>query len=219
MLVISTVGLSTSVAPAATVDRAKPNMGVMVDGRIQTDAISVDAESPYQWHAKWDCKAPCTITYSIDPSFPARSAEIIREIYRDISVAPEVEFVERPNGTANVRWHTCESSRDRELAGVCGFWTHIAVAGGQRAFATIKYVETKIDSTSWDQLVDLKSYLCHEALHTLGFKHAPRYLPSCFNGTSPTYQPGQEDFELISIMYPLPQIAGSAESSSLFAFA
>lgn len=156
-------------------------------------------ESPYQWHAKWNCTAPCTLTYSIDSSFPARSAAIVREIYADIGAAPELEFVEVQNGKIN--WETCESSRDRELAGVCGFWTHIATANGRNEFATIKYVETKIDTTSWDQLVDLKSYLCHEALHTIGFQHAPRYLPSCFDGTSPTYQPGQEDYELISIMY------------------
>jgi hypothetical protein len=155
---------------------------------------AVAAESPYQTISRWDCSAPCKLTYSIDASFPARSAAIVREIYQDLDAAPELEFVEVRNGKIN--WETCESSTERELAGVCGFWTHIEV--GRRG---IRYVDTKIDTTSWDQLVNLKSYLCHEALHTVGFAHAPRYLPSCFNGSSPTYQPGQEDYELITIMY------------------
>lgn len=199
--IIAAVAL-TPTAPAATVGGGKPERGVVV-GSEHIEATTVASESPYQWVAKWDCVAPCVITYSIDPSFPARSAGLVREVMADISATPEIDFVELANGKANVRWHTCESSTDRELAGVCGFWTHIAIANGRREFATIKYVELKIDTTSWDQLVDLKSYLCHEGLHTLGFKHAPRYLPSCFNGTSPSWQPGVEDFELISIMYPL----------------
>lgn len=153
------------------------------------------AESPYQTVGKWDCAAPCTITYSIDASYPARSAALVREVYRDISVAPELEFVEANRG--KVRWETCESTR----TGLCGFWTRFTFVNGHREFATLRTVEVVIDTTSWDQLVDLKSYLCHEALHTVGFQHAPRYLPSCFNGTSPTWQPGQEDYELITMMY------------------
>ena len=154
------------------------------------------AESPYQTNGKWNCTAPCTITYSIDASYPARSAALVREIYRDISVASELEFVEAKNGKIN--WETCETTR----TGLCGFWTRYTFGKGQGAgFATIRSVEVVIDTTSWDQLVDLKSYMCHEALHSVGFAHAPRYFPSCFNGTSPTYQPGQEDFELITLMY------------------
>jgi hypothetical protein len=154
------------------------------------------AESPYQTAGKWDCSAPCTITYSIDSSYPARSAALVREVYRDISVAPELEFVEG-NGNAKVKWETCESTR----TGLCGFWTRFTFVNGNRPFATFRKVEVVIDTTSWDQLADLKSYMCHEALHTVGFAHAPRYLPSCFNGTSPTYQPGVEDFTLITMMY------------------
>ena len=154
------------------------------------------AESPYQTNGKWDCNAPCTITFSVDASYPARSAALVREVYRDISVAPEIEFVEAKNG--KVKWETCESTR----TGLCGFWTRYTFAKGQgNGFASFRSVEVVIDTTSWDQLADLKSYMCHEALHTVGFAHAPRYLPSCFNGTSPTWQPGQEDYELITMMY------------------
>jgi hypothetical protein len=168
-------------------------------GALFFAAATTAAESPYQWHAKWNCTAPCTITYSIDSSYPARSAALVRDVYADISAAPELEFVEG-NGNAKVRWETCESSR----SGLCGFWTIFDFVRGNRDFATLRRVEVVIDTASWDQLADLKSYVCHEALHTVGFAHAPRYQPSCFNGTSPTYQPGVEDYELISMMYPLP---------------
>jgi hypothetical protein len=155
------------------------------------------AESPYQTSGKWDCTAPCTITYSIDAAYPARSAALVREVYRDISVAPELEFVEG-NGNAKVKWETCETTR----TGLCGFWTRFTFAKGQgNDFAAFRKVEVVIDTTTWDQLADLKGYLCHEALHTVGFAHAPRLLPSCFNGTSPTYQPGVEDFTLITMTY------------------
>ena len=153
-------------------------------------------ESPYETVAKWNCSAPCTITYSIDDSYPARSAALVREVYRDISIAPEIEFVETKGGP-KVKWETCESTR----TGLCGFWARFTFVKGNRDFATIKGVEVVIDTTTWNELVDLKSYICHEALHTVGFAHAPRYFPSCFNGTSPTYQPGQEDYELITMMY------------------
>ncbi len=157
------------------------------------------ADTPYVWLAKWDCAAPCTITYTIDPSFPARTAGLIREVYTDISVAPEVEMVESRNG--QVGWETCESSRERELANACGFWTYMQTANGRREFATLKHVEVKFDAATWDGLVGLKRYVCHEALHSLGFGHAPRYLPSCFAGDNLIYEPGQEDYELIRLMY------------------
>ena len=153
-------------------------------------------ETPYQTVGRWDCTAPCTITYSIDATYPARSAALVRETYAAISAAPELEFVEARNGKVN--WETCETTRTN----LCGFWTTFTFGKGQgKGFASFRSIEVVIDTTSWDQLVDLKSYICHEALHTVGFQHAPRYLPSCFNGTSPTYEPGVEDFTLISMMY------------------
>jgi hypothetical protein len=155
------------------------------------------AESPYQTNGLWDCGSPCTITYSIDAAYPARSAALVREVYRDISVAPEIEFVEG-NGNAKVKWETCETTR----TGLCGFWTRYTFNKGQGGdFASFRKIEVVIDTTTWDQLADLKSYMCHEALHTVGFEHAPRYLPSCFNGTSPTWQPGVEDYTLIQMTY------------------
>lgn len=151
-------------------------------------------DSPYETVAKWDCSSPCTITYSIDSAYPERSASLVREVYRDISQASEIEFVEVKNG--KVRWETCETTRSN----LCGFWTRFTLAKGQgRDFATLRSVEVIIDTTTWDQLSDLKRYLCHEALHTVGFEHAPRNLPSCFNGTS--WEPGVEDYTLISMMY------------------
>ena len=153
-------------------------------------------ETPYQKNTQWDCAAPCTITYSINAAYPARSAQLVRAVYAAISRAPELEFVEARKG--KVKWETCETTR----TGLCGFWTRYTFGKGRRDLGTLRAAEVVIDTTSWDQLVDLKSYLCHEALHTVGFKHAPRYQPSCFNGTSPTYDPGQEDWELITLMYP-----------------
>jgi hypothetical protein len=153
---------------------------------------AVASDSPYETLGKWGCASPCKVTYSIDPSYPARSAQLVRETYAAISRAPEIDFVETNNG--KVKWETCESTR----TGLCGFWTRFDRNSRTGNFRSIEVV---IDTTSWDQLADLKSYICHEALHTVGFAHAPRYLPSCFNGTSPTFEPGQEDYELITMMY------------------
>ena len=158
---------------------------------VFTPAVGA-ADTPYQMLAQWSCHTPCTVTYSIDSSYPARSAQLVRETYAAINRAPELEFVERRN--AKVNWETCETT----TTGLCGFWTRLENGHSGKG---LRYVEVVIDTATWDQLADLKSYICHEALHTVGFAHAPRYLPSCFNGTSPTLEPGQEDYELIAMVY------------------
>ncbi len=203
MFVIVPPAYVSPVTPSQAFISMQMWLGTPADVGGTTPQPSAAAEqSPYSWFAKWVCTAPCTVTYSIDSSYPARSAQLVRETMADISAAPEIDFVEG-NGNAKVKWETCESAHQK----ACGFLTYPSTGNnpdypGNDKLA-LRSATVVIDTTSWDQLIDLKGYLCHEALHTVGFAHAPRYEPSCFNGTSPTYQPGVEDYTLISMMYPL----------------
>jgi hypothetical protein len=135
-------------------------------------------------YAKWKCKAPCAVTYSIDPAFPDSERQSIRQAAAGWA-NPNISYVEvAAEGQVQVN------------VGAGGFWFFAGVDHGRIEGVAI-YIDYK-----WFGTEQVRGAYCHELGHGLGFAEPDGDDGSCMADLSFTV-PSVMDFRVLADLYPL----------------
>ena len=151
-------------------------------------AIPASAGPDYWGCHQRQADGQCIVTVSIGNNFAAVDQQVIREVFADFSLSPNIEAVEVQGGNADVVM----------VRGNDGFWTDLQTRKVHidRAWSYANYCCDSHDG--------MRGIYCHELMHGIANARDTdvRTQPSCFNGTSPYL--GVEDFAQIALTYPLP---------------